>query len=473
MKRVPWLLLIVVAGVALAVREALRAPMWMDEIYTLWASHQGLAQALDVSRRDVHPPLHFMLVSGWVSLGATSDFWLRAPSIVFGALSIVGTFLLARDAFGRGAGLLAAAMLAIHPQHVHFSQELRSYAMLWMLFVWAWWFAWRWIERGERAAAIGYVVTATLALYTHYFAGIVLAFTALAGLWLVRVRPRGVLAWAGLHAAIAVLFLPQLPVFIEQNTRLVSEHWIQPPHPGDLVSLVRHLGFGSGYLIPVFAVLAIGPLVRAAHRRAALLLWIVAAGPVAFSYLVTQAGGHLFSVRYMYFTLPVFCALVAGGVVALRRGWVRAAVATLVLLIGVRAMWMAGPFPEAARYERIRAQIEPRLESGDVLFCADTHSLLYFRRYVPALRTRLLWMRRPVPYFEGRLVIPDSLIAGPDAFVRRDSLGTRWWAVRLRHGGTTSDPQAALFDAAAGAPGTWDGPAEWWGPVTPRGADVP
>lgn len=473
MKRIPWLAPIVLAGAALAVREALRAPMWMDEIYTLWASNQGFARAIDIARRDVHPPLHYALVAGWVSLGAASDFWLRAPSIAFGALAIAGTFLLARDMFGRGAGLLAAAMLAIHPQHVHFSQELRSYALLWMLFVWAWWCAWRWVAKGGGAFALGYVTAATLALYTHYFAGIVLACTGLAGLIALGSRPRRAMGWIGLHAAVAALFLPQVPVFIEQNTRLSTEHWIRVPRFGDVVSLVRHLGYGAGYLIPVFGVLAIGPLVRAEHRRAALVLWVAAAGPVALSYFATQAGAHLFSVRYMYFTLPAFCALVAAGVLSLRRGWMRTAMAALVLIVGARAMWLAGPFAESARHERIRAAMAPEVRPGDVLFCGDTHSLLYFRHYMPELRARLLWMRRPVPYFEGRLVIPDSLIVGPEGFARRDSLGTRWWAVRLRHGGTTSDPAADLFDAAAGAPGRQDGPAEWWGAVEARSPKAP
>ncbi len=292
-----------------------------------------------------------------------------------------------------------------------------------------------------------------------------LAFTGLAGLLALRATPRRWLAWAGLHAAIAVLFLPQLPVFLQQNARLEHQHWIKPPHVGQVVNLVRHLSYGAGYMIPVFGVLAVAPLLRGAQRRPALLLWIAATGPVLVSYAATLAGAHLFAVRYMYFTLPVFCALVAGGVVALRPAWARWATAAIVLLFGARSMWLAGPFPEAATYARLRAAIEPRIRPGDILFCGDTHSLFYFRRYVPQLRTRLLWMQRPVPYFEGRLVIPDSMVVGPGAFVHRDSLGTRWWGVRFRHGGTTSNPQAALFTAAAGAPGRRDGPADWWGPV--------
>jgi hypothetical protein len=82
-------------------------------------------------------------------------------------------------------------------------------------------------------------------------------------------------------------------------------------------------------------------------------------------------------------------------------------------------------------------------------------------------------MQGPVPYFEGRLVIEDSLIAGPAEFVRRDALGSRWWAVGLRHGGTTVEPQGALFTAAAGRNANEVGPVHWWGPVETRGNEAP
>jgi uncharacterized membrane protein len=464
-KRFPWLAVIVATGAALAMREALRAPMWMDEIYTLEASRHGLARALEISRADVHPPLHFIVTALWVSAGAGSDFALRLPSVLFGAGAIVGTFLLARDMFGRGAGLVAAAFLAIHPTHVHFSQEVRSYALLWMLLVFALWLAWRWTLRGDRASAIGYVCVGALALYTHYFAGIALAFVGLGGALMLLGDRRRILPWIGLHAAVAVLFAPQLAVFLEQSARLQGSHWIRPPHAGQLVSWFRHLSFGSGYLIPVFAVLLAAPLVRAGQHRAAALLWIASAGPVLFSYAATLAGGHLFNVRYMYFALPAFCALLAAGATEVRRPWLRVAVTAGLLLVGARAMAIAKPFAEARILAGVRVHIERDVAPGDVIFCADTHTLLFFRRYLPGTRVRLVWTEPVLPYYEGKLVIPDSLVIGPEAFARRGALGTRWWAARVRHGGVPTDHAARLFEDAASTVATRDGPAEWWGPT--------
>ena len=39
-----------------------------------------------------------------------------------------------RDTFGRSAALLAALLLTLHRTHIHMSQEVRMYALLWMLY---------------------------------------------------------------------------------------------------------------------------------------------------------------------------------------------------------------------------------------------------------------------------------------------------------------------------------------------------
>jgi len=462
MKRFPWLAVILVVGVALAVREALRAPMWMDEIYTLRASSGGLAHALAISRQDVHPPLHLILVSLWASLVPATDLWLRLPSVLFGAGTIVGTFLLGRAMFGRGAGLLAAALVAVHPQHVHFSQELRSFGLLWMLFVYAWWLAWDWVRNGGRAAAIGYVVVSVLALYTHYFTGIALAFVGLWGVLALMREPRRLAQWIGLHAAIAALFVPQMPMFMAQSHRLWTEHWIRGPRVGYLVSLLRHLAFGSAWMLPVFGVLTVAPLARSQTKAASSLLWLATGGPILLSFFATVAGAHVFTVRYMYFAIPAVCALTACGLVSIRSGGLRVAMTAVVLLVAVRSMALAPPFPEARSLEHARKEIASRIGPDDVLFCADTHTLFFFTRYMAGTRVRLLWLEPEIPYFEGRLVIPDSLVVGREAFAQRDSLGAHWWAVRVRHGGTSSEAAREMFERAAGAAGRMDGVVEWW-----------
>ena len=493
---VDWVALgaIVLAGLALRVYEAGRAPMWFDEIYTTWAARGGFARVLALMASDVHPPLHTLLVSAWVSLGGEATAWLRTLSVVFGLATIVAVFLLTRAAFGRQAGLVAAALLALHPVHTYFSQESRVYALLWLELAMAWWLAWRWLE-GGRARANGpdgwsYVAIATLALYTHYLAGLVLAFTAAGGLALCLTERgthrkdgagghpsegwvRRALEWAGLHVAIAVLFAPQVTMFVAQNSRLASGHWIAPADARDLRDWIRHMTADTGFLIPVFAALGALAFVRPENRRpAAFLVWS-AAGPVLFAWWLGSKGAHVFSARYMYFSLPPLLAVAAAGfdVVA---GWGRGrpglakfapwALLAAILMLQVRDVVWSRPPDEAAALDRASHWLREEARPGDVVYCADTHALLFLAHYEPQLRVRLVWFDPTLPYFEGGLVIPDSLRCRPEDFVAAASPDRRWWGVRVRQGGTNGPRAEAMFDStAAGPPRRFD-EATVWGP---------
>ena len=467
---------IVLAGVALRVFEAGRAPMWFDEIYTTWAARGGFAKVFDNMARDVHPPLHTLLVSAWVSLGGESTAWLRTLSVLFGLATIVVVFLLARAAFGRRAGLVAAALLALHPVHAYFSQESRVYALLWLELATAWWLAWRWIEGGRARDGWGYVAVAALALYTHYLAGLVLAFTAAGGLALCLASPgrrRRALEWTGLHLAVVALFAPQLPTFLAQNGRVASGHWVPPADARDLRDWVRHVSADAIVLVPVFAALGALAFARRESRRPAAFLAWSAAGPVLFGWWLSSRGAHLFSARYMYFALPPLLAVVAGGFDVLA-GWGRDrpgparfapwALLTAMLALEVRSVVRSRPPDEAEALARASAWLREEVRPGDVIYCADTHALLFLAQYEPSLSVRLVWFDRDVPYFEGGIVIPDSLRCRPEDFVAAASPEHRWWGVRVRQGGTNGPLAEAMFDSAATGPAHRFEEATVWGP---------
>jgi 4-amino-4-deoxy-L-arabinose transferase-like glycosyltransferase len=467
---------ILLAGLALRVFEASRGPMWFDEIYTTWAARGGFAKVLATMARDVHPPLHTLLVSAWVSLGGESTAWLRTLSILFGLATILVVFLLARAAFGRRAGLVAAALLSLHPVHTYFSQESRVYALLWLELAAAWWLAWSWIEGGRARDGWGYVAVTALALYTHYLAGLVLAFTAAGGLVLCFSSPGGrrrALEWIGLHLAVGVLFAPQLLTFVAQNGRLEAGHWIAPADARDLRDWMRHMAADSFPLILVFAALGALAFARREYRRPAAFLTWSSAVPVLLAWWLGSRGAHVFSARYMYFALPPLLVVVAGGFDTVAGRWGGrpglAKFAPWALLVAVLAMevraaaWSQAPH-EAKALAKASAWIREETRPGDVVYCADTHALLFLAHYQPGLKVRVVWFDRDLPYFEGGLVVADSLRCRPEDFVSAGSRGVRWWGVRVRRGGSNGPRAAAMFDSAAAGPPRRFDEAMVWGP---------
>jgi len=436
----------------LRVREALRTPMWFDEIFTVWIARLSPRAVLDALAQDVHPPLHFLMVWAWRALGGEGELWLKSLSILIGLATIAVTFALARDLFGRGAAWIAAALLALHPFHIYFSQEVRNYVLLHLLIVLSAWTAWRWMESGRRRDGLWYVLSAAAALYTHYLAGVVLAFLWLWGVFALRADRRRLLHWIGLHVAVAALFSPQLPILITQLAR-DSEHWIRRSTLAQLVGLARKLSFKAVYMIPPLFVLALLPLLRSRERRGATMLLAITVPPVLLTWVLTRYGAHLFIERYMFFTLPAFCALLAAGCAGIRWGWLRHGATLAVLLFALRSVVLSPPHAEAAALGRAATYLAPRIRPGDEVFCADTHSLFFMRQHLPGLgRQRLLLVDPNLPYYEGARLVPDSLRVSPAALESARARHARWWAVRTRSGGVPSTAAAALFDAAAGRP---------------------
>lgn len=444
-------LLFGVLALALALRfyDATRLPFWFDETYTLWIARLGLPGMLPALAGDIHPPLHFVLVWLWRALGGEREVWLRSLSILFGAATVAATWGMTRDALGRSAALLAALLLTLHRTHIHISQEMRMYALLWMLYSLALWGAWRWIDRARRRDGVLYVLAGTAAFYTHYQSVLVLGCIGAWGVVALARQPARLLRWIGLHAAFLVLFAPILPTFFHQLTRNQESHWIQPPHPSDVISVLRGMSFGASYLIVPLVVLAALPLLDA-RRRAASLLWTFIVLPVAVSYAVTVQGGHLFAGRYMLYTLPAWCALVAAGVMGLPWKWARAALAVAIVALAARSFAITEPNEEPRELGRAEAILLPNVAPDDVVFHADAHSLLFFMQYMPNRgRHRLLLSDRDLPYYEGAVVIPDSLRVLPADFERVAASGAHWWGVYSRHAGIDARPIVALLRARA------------------------
>ena len=185
----------------------------------MWVARFSSLDILRQTGNDVHPPLYFELLHLWRALSGDEEAALRLLSAFLGVLTVALTCALGRR-MARGnlspggatlAGLLAALFLAVSRFAVAWSQEIRMYALTSLLAVLAVWAARRVWDRGYRRDAALYVLATTAGLYTLYLFAPVWAAVNVAWLWVWRGaadRRRALLRWAGLQAAIVVLFLP-------------------------------------------------------------------------------------------------------------------------------------------------------------------------------------------------------------------------------------------------------------------------
>ncbi len=459
----PWLALAAVLALATGLRvwEAVRTPLWFDEIFTLMVARLDVSGLLAALANDMHPPLHYLLEHLWIRFGGEGELWLKSLSILIGVATVAALYGLVAEAFGRGAGLFAALLLAVHRTHVYYSQEARSYALLWLWYVLAAWMAWRWTERGRPRDAALFVLTAAAALYTHYQAGLVLAGLGVWGAAALARTPRKLGGWLALNAAVVLLFLPQLGTFLSQWHRLSAEYWVSPVSPAMFLDVLRIYSFGVVLAVPLMAGLALLPLVLPGHRRAAALVWMASLVPMMLAYVLAARGAHVYTDRYMMFVLPGWCALASAGLAALgaRWVWLRRGLGAALLLVAVRTLATHLPNIEAVELARAEQWLRPRVQAGDVVAFADGHAWFFFRHHAPSLGRQILVLPTPhMPYYEGALFVPDSARVTVAAW---DSLtvGRRWFGVRARHGGIDSRPAFERMVRGARA-------IEGFGPVT-------
>ncbi|QDU37466.1 hypothetical protein Mal4_17800 [Maioricimonas rarisocia] len=248
-----WCGLIVVAlvGVALRHHEFAAVHSWFDESLGWRMAQFPPGEIIDRSERNVHPPGHFLLLSAWRGLFGGSLSSLRYYSLLWGIGTVVGGYALARAALSgrtagrdqpeRGAtdrgrsefgGVLAALLIALSPLHIHWSQQVKMYALGTCLTVWSTWFLLRWFQSGGTYRLACYVVlAAALALQHHYGTFTVFGQLTFALCW------SGWRSWRGVREgdflsilitgwATASLWSLWLPSFLIQRALVKRSYWI-------------------------------------------------------------------------------------------------------------------------------------------------------------------------------------------------------------------------------------------------------
>src|SRR6188474_3156113 len=83
-----------------------------------------------VEASESNPPLYYVLAWGWAKVFGTGEVGLRSLTALFGAATVPVAFLIGRELANARAGLIAAALVAVSPMLIWYSQEARSYALL-------------------------------------------------------------------------------------------------------------------------------------------------------------------------------------------------------------------------------------------------------------------------------------------------------------------------------------------------------
>ncbi|OPZ22938.1 MAG: FG-GAP repeat protein [candidate division BRC1 bacterium ADurb.BinA364] len=432
---------------------------WFDEAMSWEFSDNCPGEVLEDTAKDVHPPLYYLGLYYWRKQFGDTDFALRAYSVFWSLLGLVGVFCLARDAFGRRAGLIALALGAVHPYWIYYAQETRMYAQAAALGVWGTWVLWRWMETANdeiesshvaatdsrpcktKIFAAGwaalYALCALSTILTHYAAVSILLAQGACALFCFRQRRQWfhVAQYMICALAVAVLFAPWLAYAASFRNSLYDGNlgWIPQPALADLFSFL-----GREYLWSMFecellrwwapcmavsAILAIlccrswrmGTKTRlrrdaTARRGAVVFAWMLFGMPLIAFIISCIYHPVYFRPRFSLFMAPYFLALAGFAFAGFEggKGWLAAA-PLLVWFLGVSVAQQREPYKEDWR-GAIHAFPEPEIKADFRISLLNDMEHQCVRRYIgeqfpKADRATISRFQGDFPHLNGKRIL--------------------------------------------------------------------
>jgi mannosyltransferase len=404
------------------------------------------------------PPLYYALAWLWTQVTGTGEYGLRSLSALAGVATVPVAYLVGAELRGRLAGIAAAALVAVNPMLLWYSQEARSYALLALLTSLSLLYFLRALDRegvpelrgryrplssGTSRSVVLWGLFSGLALATHYFA----VFPVLAeAVWLAwrrrREAARGLAIVAGFGLALAPLAVHQASLNHAEwigNHSLGHRLWevgvvFTVGEIGDIVAQPErpYLAF-----VPVLLLVALLGLLAARgerrERRAAGRVLAVAAAtvviPLAVAVLVPSKD-YVLARNLLPALVPLLAA--AGVAATLRAGRRAGAVLGAALFVYSLGFCLATNFSASLQrpdWDAVAAEIgEPEAPRAMVSWTLGHASLRYY------LSTGS-FQARPSEGFAWHVHEVDFISDGPAPPPARHLLGPRFRQVGYERAG--------------------------------------
>jgi mannosyltransferase len=340
------------------------------------------------------PPLYYALAWVWTQLTGTGEFGLRSLSAVAGVATVPVAYLLGTELRNRRTGIVAAALVAVNPMLLWYSQEARGYALLVLLTAAATLYFVRALRNvpGRREVVLWGVFSA-LALATHYFAIFPIAFE---GAWLLWRRRR-----AALSGLLVVLFagLAMAPLVIHQAS-LGHAEWIGGRslghrlwemgvtfvvgETGDVIARPEVVLPAAVPLLAIGAALLLLVLCgEREERRAGGLMLVIAAATIAAPVVIAALApgkDYVISRNLLPALIPLLAAVAIGMTLRrARRAGVVIAALLVVYSLGFSIWASVSPGLQRPAWDSVAAHLgEPEAPRAMVLWTLGAASLRYY-----------------------------------------------------------------------------------------------
>lgn len=375
--------------------------MWSDELMVAVTADFPVPYIAQWARTlEVHPPyFHFFIKL--VEYFGHSDLILRLPSALAGTASVWLAYRLGRRVVSAETALLVSALFAVNPLHVWISRQLRPYAILVLLSLFAFYYLYRFLKSGESRHLVRLFLANAGIILLHFISILIVgAEVALILFWFATHRAGAPWKRIAVFLGATVLsFLPILP-FLASMFAIRSDMTAPASFEVCFHNTVNYLGgvlnlFFPDWVTALMAALAVLGLSGFAFfdRRAFFLCLSLVLLPVAVI-LVKRYNTFYYSSHLSFMLMPTLLPVAAGlGALAGRPAVRRAAALCLCFGLGaalfvrdygklydedsnIITWYDFGPMKTTAR------QLAAVLSPGDAVIVHDPMALSYFNWYL-------------------------------------------------------------------------------------------
>jgi mannosyltransferase len=393
-----------VFAVAVFLRFWTPSALWLDEALNVDISKLPVGQIPAALRHDGAPPLYYVMLHYWMKVFGTGDLAARSLAGVIGLLNLPLAYLAGErtgarawrppaevtpsdHARGKTTGWTLTLLLASSPFAVYYDTEARMYALVILLTTTGLLALISLLSRPTPWNWLALAVSASLLLYTHYWAIYLLSVTGCGLVWCAFRGPhrRACRLAVGALVLAALSFVPWVPVFVFQ-LRHTGTPWATPADFTALVYTVTQFaggnsdaGRGLALLFFFLAVLALfGAPIGASRvelelrtRRGVRAVTAVIGATLLVAVVLGKLSRSGFADRYTAVLVLPCLLVVAYGTTAIASVRIRRGITAAAVLLGLGAA-IPNAFISRTQAGQVAAAILARAHAGDVVaYCPD------------------------------------------------------------------------------------------------------
>lgn len=417
--------------------------LWHDEAFSGLLPQYNLKEMMYRIGLDVHPPLYYLLLKGWVMILGNTLFTLRLFSVFFAVLTVIVLYLFLKEVFkDQKLALFSSILLAFNSFFIQFVIEARMFTLGIFLVVLSSFFLLKALKNKKWSWWLLYAFSVSAGLYTHYY----IFFSILAqGLFLVFwlfgeakfnfanwLKNRNFQLGLASYILVVISYLPWLKAFLSQMGQVQESYWIPPINPRSIPCTFFKMTTGGDidalrfwYVLALLMVVIIIAITFALKKfkmpakwLVFLLLIIPFLGATAFSFKTS-----IYLDRYFIFALPFYLILMGGAILVIKNKWVRNALIVVAIfgsLIAFPIRWLNLDVEKKPGMAAAAAYLNQQVRPGDKIYVGSSFVYFTFKYYNQTGIQPKLYVPGNLPHFSGTaLLSPEDLIKDFNQEVKR------------------------------------------------------